>query len=151
MNNLGFVIFIVIGIISISPIMFFMVQAEENTIPSWIKNTAKFWVDEQVTDIEFINALEYMINNNIINVSSQNTKYEDAGDFYVKYNPNPNSNYEYSAKNWIMDLEYFETNILFLNSLFNLPHDVEISLQECKNPMHFMIQKQNKSLFAMNL
>ena len=59
-------IFITISLILISPVMLFMVNAQENTIPSWIKNTVKFWVDEQVTDIEFINALEYMINNKII-------------------------------------------------------------------------------------
>ena len=117
--------------------MLFMVNAQENTIPSWIKNTAKFWIDEQVTDIEFINALEYMINNNIINVPSQNKINEDLGDFFVKYNPNPNSIYEYSAKSWIEDSKYFETNIEFLNSMFSLPQDVEISLQECNESNAF--------------
>ena len=42
------------------------VKAEENLIPSWIKNTAKFWVDDQVSDTEFLNALQYLVNLGIL-------------------------------------------------------------------------------------
>jgi cell division protein FtsB len=46
-------------------------SAEEGLIPSWIKTTAGFWVNEQVSDREFISALQFMITNGIIQVPTQ--------------------------------------------------------------------------------
>ena len=37
------------------------VYAEESTIPSWIKQTAVFWGNGQISDAEFITALQYLI------------------------------------------------------------------------------------------
>ena len=46
------------------------VTAEENLVPAWIKNTVGFWVDGQVSDIEFLNAVEYLADQGIIQVSA---------------------------------------------------------------------------------
>ena len=35
-------------------------------IPSWLKESAKWWAQEKVSDGEFLNNLEYLINSNII-------------------------------------------------------------------------------------
>ena len=43
-------------------------SAEEELIPSWIKNTAGFWADNQISDIEFMNAIEFLIGADIIKV-----------------------------------------------------------------------------------
>ena len=48
-------------------------SAEEGLIPSWIKTTAGFWVDNQVSDTEFIGALQFLITNRIIEVPSQDS------------------------------------------------------------------------------
>ena len=101
-------------------------SGEEALIPSWIKNTAKFWANNQVGDTEFINALQFMIQNNIIQVSSPNETIEDNGDFYVTYHHSRNSERE-----WIVGSQYFEDNIDFLNESFVLPQDVEVQLMEC--------------------
>ncbi len=42
------------------------VSAESDTIPNWIKNTAKWWSENQVTDGDFINAMEFLITEGII-------------------------------------------------------------------------------------
>jgi len=42
------------------------VSAEEGLIPSWIKNTAGFWVDGNVEDSEFISALQFLVNHGIM-------------------------------------------------------------------------------------
>ena len=42
------------------------VLAEEGLIPSWIKKTALFWADEKTSDKEFINALQYLVDQNIL-------------------------------------------------------------------------------------
>ena len=44
-------------------------SAEDEIIPSWIKNTASFWVNGDVSDKEFISAIEWMIENNVLQVS----------------------------------------------------------------------------------
>ena len=44
------------------------VSAESNSVPSWIKNTASFWVDGDVGDIEFLNAMEFLIGEGIIQI-----------------------------------------------------------------------------------
>ena len=46
------------------------VTAEENLVPAWIKNTVGFWVDGQVSDTEFLNAVEYLADQGIIQVSA---------------------------------------------------------------------------------
>ena len=113
------------------------VSADENLIPSWVKNTALWYGQDQVSDIEFINALQFMITNDIIQIPEQSKSIDDVGDFYITYESNLNSYYEYSAKEWITDLEYFETQIDYLNENFKLPHDVEILLTECNVPTAF--------------
>lgn len=45
-------------------------SAQTTTIPSWIKNTAGFWANNQISDAEFVSALQYLIDNNILTVSS---------------------------------------------------------------------------------
>lgn len=42
------------------------VSAEEGLLPSWIKNTAGFWADDQISDKEFINALQYLVEQSIL-------------------------------------------------------------------------------------
>lgn len=107
------------------------VSAEEGIIPSWIKNIAKFWADDQVSDTEFINALQFMVENDIIEVPEKSETIEDKGDFHITYHPNLNSIYEYSAMDLVADSQYFELSIEYLNGLFALPRDIEIQLMEC--------------------
>ena len=47
------------------------VTAQSDAIPSWIKNTAGWWAEDQISEIEFVNSIEYLIDSGIIQVSSQ--------------------------------------------------------------------------------
>jgi len=49
----------------------FISAQEESQIPAWIKTAIGFWVNEQVSDEEFLKAIEYFIENKIIQVPSQ--------------------------------------------------------------------------------
>jgi len=51
----------------------FISAQEESQIPAWIKTAIGFWVNEQVSDEEFLKAIEYFIENKIIQVPSQTT------------------------------------------------------------------------------
>lgn len=61
---LGFVLFFVI----ITGIGFAHSQVE--LIPTWIKNVAGLWAEDKITDREFINALKFMIESDIIQVNN---------------------------------------------------------------------------------
>ena len=37
-------------------------------IPSWIKNNAELWADGQIDDEEFVQGIQYLINNEIMNI-----------------------------------------------------------------------------------
>ena len=53
-----------------SSILFPNSLAQEDTqIPSWVKNISGWWADDQISEKEFLTAIEYMINNNIILLS----------------------------------------------------------------------------------
>ena len=42
---------------------------EDTQIPDWIKNTAGWWANNEISEIEFLTGIEYLINNNIISIS----------------------------------------------------------------------------------
>ena len=45
-------------------------MAQEQLIPSWIKNTAGFWSNDQITDREFLGAIQFLINKGILVIPS---------------------------------------------------------------------------------
>jgi micrococcal nuclease len=53
------------------------------TIPSWIKNTAGWWADGNITETEFLRAIEYLIDNKIIKITS--TQIQDIPDITATY------------------------------------------------------------------
>jgi len=46
------------------------VVAQENSelIPSWIKFTAEIWAEDQISDPEFLNAIQWLVNNDLIQI-----------------------------------------------------------------------------------
>lgn len=51
----------------------FVSAQEESQIPSWIKTAVGFWVNDQITDEEFLHAIEYFVQNEMIEVPSKTT------------------------------------------------------------------------------
>ncbi|MDE2588170.1 MAG: hypothetical protein KGL95_00670 [Patescibacteria group bacterium] len=49
------------------------VTAQQTSIPSWVKNTALWWGQGQISDAEFLKAIQWMVNNGIIEVSPVQT------------------------------------------------------------------------------
>ena len=45
-------------------------DGETNIIPNWIKNTAQWWSQDQISETEYIATLQYLIDNEIIAVDS---------------------------------------------------------------------------------
>ena len=68
------IIFLIVGFLlgsSSIPLLSLTSAESESLIPEWIKNTAGFWVEGNVSDSEFINALQYMIKNGIIEIPKE--------------------------------------------------------------------------------
>jgi len=61
-------ILVIIGVTTIPLLQ--NVQAQ-SLVPDWIKNNAGWWADGSVDDATFLNGIEFLIENNIINVSSK--------------------------------------------------------------------------------
>ena len=48
-------------------------QSGSNSIPNWVKNAAKWWSEGQTGDSDFLNAIQYLIDQNIIHVSKKSS------------------------------------------------------------------------------
>ena len=74
------------------------VSAQADFIPSWVKTNAGWWAEGVIGDGEFVGAIEYLIDENIIQISSVQTAQAQTG--------GPSS--EGSSINTYMVLEEFE-------------------------------------------
>ncbi|MEJ2259976.1 MAG: PhnD/SsuA/transferrin family substrate-binding protein, partial [Nitrosopumilaceae archaeon] len=59
----------VVGVLMIS---FDQVQAQ-SLVPEWVKNNAAWWAEGTVDDQTFLNGIEFLINEGVINVSSEDS------------------------------------------------------------------------------
>ena len=49
----------------------FLKQVSEESVPDWVRNTALWWSDDLITDEEFVNGIQFLINEGIIQVTSE--------------------------------------------------------------------------------
>lgn len=49
-------------------------SAHAEAVPDWIKNTAKWWVEGKITETEFLNAIKFLIEKNIIIIEQKEAK-----------------------------------------------------------------------------
>ncbi|MEK0366483.1 MAG: hypothetical protein QQN45_00950, partial [Nitrosopumilus sp.] len=60
------------------------VSAEEGLIPAWIKSTASFWVEGDISDSEFITALQFLVKEGILVIPSEQNEKIDVVQLSVK-------------------------------------------------------------------
>ena len=53
--------------------------ANADSIPDWIKNTAGWWATDKISETEFVNAIEFLVNVGIIQVSSSQSTENTQG------------------------------------------------------------------------
>jgi len=61
------ILLIIVGIIILS-IPNVTAQSQLDVIPEWVKGVAAFWVDDRIGDDEFVDALIFLIDNEIIEI-----------------------------------------------------------------------------------
>ena len=111
---------------------------ESQNIPSWIKNTASYWGNNQISDNDFLNAIEWLIDNGILKiVHSKSLEIQDhcvlqtdvqslfptreqAGDFYLP------ENYLYERKDGL--IIYDGKSYVVFREMYKKGVRIEISL-----------------------
>ena len=63
--KINYLIFGLLALIIFS-IPSFYISAQEGVIPGWLKNMAVWWGEGKIADQDFINALQYLVENNVI-------------------------------------------------------------------------------------
>ena len=90
-------------------------SAEEGLIPSWIRNTAGFWVDRQISDTEFINALQYLVKEGILVIPlEQNEKEEKTDVSQLTVQELKEQAVSWNYKDILRDEEYYIGKIIHL-------------------------------------
>ena len=91
-------------------------------VPDWVKNTAGWWATDAISEIEFVNAIEFLVNENIIQVSVIQTSETSQGvPDWVKN----------TAGWWATDAI---SEIEFVNAIAYLIKNGIISIESSKSP-----------------
>ena len=53
--------------------------ANAESVPDWVKNTAGWWATDAISETEFVNAIEFLINDGIIQVSASQSNEDTQG------------------------------------------------------------------------
>ena len=109
-------------------------QQDGERVPAWVKQVFGYYVNGQISEGELLGALEYLIENGIMEVAEPADRgIADMGDFYVEYGPNPSSPYVESdtAAAWLKETRLLDDNAEWLNSVYRLPYDVRVRGAEC--------------------
>ncbi len=63
-----------IPLFAVLAIMSLVGSAYAEAVPDWIKNTAKWWVEGKITETEFLNAIKFLIEKNVIIIEQKEAK-----------------------------------------------------------------------------
>tara|TARA_B100001750_G_scaffold240081_1_gene249181 strand:+ start:73 stop:1602 length:1530 start_codon:yes stop_codon:yes gene_type:complete len=124
----------------------FLQKLEENTIPYWIKNTAGWWSKNKVSDDEFVAGIQYLINNKIIKMTSQNSNDDSLSIIpsWIKNSAGWWSNNEISDDEFISGLKYLiEKNIIKVNAEVNVELSQKDLERKAWNFERYLIDIQN--------
>jgi phosphonate transport system substrate-binding protein len=69
-QKLFFSIIMMVTVVSVTTILFTQNAEAQSLVPDWVKNNAAWWAEGTVDDQTFLNGIEFLIENGVINVSS---------------------------------------------------------------------------------
>ena len=85
---------------------------ETITIPDWIRNNAKWWADGQIDDNTFVQGLQYLIKNHILNVpaTEQQTSGNNEIPSWIKNNAGWWADGSIDDNSFVQGIQYMITN-----------------------------------------
>lgn len=99
------------------------INAEQFQVPHWIKNNAKWWYEDQISDSEFIKGIQYLIENKIMIIPSigKNTNQENKIPSWVKNDAGWWANGTIPDNDFISGIQYLvSSGIIIIKSDSNL-------------------------------
>ena len=75
------------------------------SVPDWVKNTAGWWATDAISEKEFVNAIEFLVKNGIIDLSKDCKYYEEEFSYLEEYVKTVLCDTRYSE-------EFFESEVL---------------------------------------
>jgi len=88
------------------------VSAEEGLIPAWIKSTASFWVEGDISDSEFITALQFLVKEGILVIPSEQDEKIDVSQLTVQELKEQSVSWNY--KDILRNEEYYKGKIIYV-------------------------------------
>jgi plastocyanin len=93
------------------PWMLGVISVGDSKIPSWIKNNAGWWADGTIDDNSFVQGIQYLIENNILIVSSQTTNdIQEKIPSWIKNNAGWWADGTIDDESFIRGIEYLVSN-----------------------------------------
>ena len=124
-QNTTLLLITAISVIGITSILFAQNAEAQSLVPEWIKNNAAWWADGSVDDQTFLNGIEFLIENGVINVSSANSSV-DVEKLTIGFIPIEKAD-ELSSK--AQSLEEFLENELGVDVEIVVPTDYETIIE----------------------
>lgn len=103
-----------------------VVSAEKPPVPSWIKGVAGFWSSNKISDNEFVNAMEFLINSGAIKVAKNSLVSPDIEKLTIGFIPTEKAE-ELSPK--ATELEKYLEKELGIDVEVVVPTDYEILIE----------------------
>jgi len=95
------------------------VSAEEGLIPSWIKNTALWWGQGNISDDDFLGAMQFLIKEGILVIPSEQNEKTDVLQLSVKELKDQAVSWDY--KDILRDEDYYIGKIIYVTgSIWNI-------------------------------
>ncbi len=122
-------IFIILGSLLVFPILL-LDDALAEAVPDWVKNIAKWYGEDQISEDEFLNAIKYLIQSGIIEIPEMddNEVQDDSSNLAVKAEIiMPNGNAEQSNTGFFIPLHLqvkVGTTVVWIND-DNVLHTVQ--------------------------
>ena len=90
----------------------YLLKLEENIIPHWIRNNAGWWAADKISDNDFISGIQYLIENKIIYIHSQEIKKNTTDNIpaWIKNNAGWWATGKIQDEDFVSGLEYLIEN-----------------------------------------
>ena len=112
----------ILSVLVVSLAVIMIPNAFAESVPDWVKNTAGWWATDAISETEFVNAIEFLVKENIIQVdTSQTTETSQAVPEWVK-----------NTAGWWATNTISETE--FVNAIAYLVKVGIISIESSKSP-----------------
>lgn len=144
--------------------------SEDNTIPSWIRNVALWWGQGEISDEDFFQLIQYLVEKEIIVTPNDNLLFRvqqletELEQQSMAQNMNSinqivdRGDFQLSLRQTDLYQEYYEAldiilteQIDYLNQLVKLPYDISVIAEECQESNAFYDYQSRTIIFCYEL